>query len=113
MLPTCSLRGEIRGDMCQCHSNRINHMIPGMAPLALCAICHVINVPSYVPEFSCVHRGDPTRREECHTCGIRGVVVDVLSCDLFDECTIHAHGLRLNGGKMPVCVGCERRETKT
>ena len=112
MLPLipCIHRGMILGDKCECRSNRVNHMIPGIAPLVLYSACPYADVLE-LDEFPCQHRGAVVRREKCDLCGSRDVRVDVLACGVFGECTVHAHGLTAgrSGPKLVVCFGCDRR----
>jgi hypothetical protein len=57
----------------------------------------------------CIHRGaEPERYELCRLCGQRDVMAAVYRCDLYGECTSHAHGLADSSGKkLPVCLSCK------
>lgn len=61
-------------------------------------------------EFPCVHRGPIHRTEKCEVCGQREVVAAVRWCAVHGECTVHAHGLRRPGGRIPVCLSCSDRK---
>jgi hypothetical protein len=37
----------------------------------------------------CIHRGELIEHVECQTCGSRGVVVAVFSCDVHGRCHLH------------------------
>lgn len=66
--------------------------------------------PAAPPDFSCRNRGSLIRQEQCKICGGRELIVDVLECSVHSECTIHAHGLRNEKGKLAVCIACEDRQ---
>lgn len=61
------------------------------------------------PDFSCIHRGPELRTEQCKLCGGRDFAASVHSCTIYGECTVHAHGLKNEAGKLSVCVACESR----
>lgn len=115
MIPACQQRGEIRGDTCECRSNRLIQRVPGRVMLETCAACPYADKPNVdrppPPTFDCSHRGEATRTEQCKLCGSRETPVEIMRCAIHGECTVHAYGLTAGtaGAKLPVCISCESR----